>query len=73
MKHARRIAVIGLALALSACAATLVQPWQKRALAMPAMRLDGNRLHAHYQYQLYASREAASGGDTVGRGGCGCN
>jgi hypothetical protein len=50
-----------------------VQPWQKRALAKPAMRLDGNRLEAHYKYQLYASREGASGGDTVGRGGCGCN
>jgi hypothetical protein len=63
-----------IALSMSACATTrAVQPWEKRALAKPAMRIERSRLESHYAYQLYASREGSNGGDAVGRGGCGCN
>jgi len=68
-------AVVSLALGpLSGCA-TLepVQPWEKRALAKPSMRFDGDRLETHYARQLYSSKESANGGDSVGAGSCGCN
>jgi hypothetical protein len=61
-------------LCLGACASLPpVQPWQKRALAQPSMRFDGNRQEADFRKQLYAAKEGASGGDGVGAGGCGCN
>lgn len=47
-----------------------VQPWQKGELARPEMRFDANDggLEAH----VFASREAAAGGERAGGGGCGC-
>jgi hypothetical protein len=60
-------------LALNACALEPVQPWQKRALAQRSMRLEPNRLEADFETQIYASKEAATGAQGVGAGGCGCN
>ena len=69
----RRPALAAAAAALALCAgcASLepVQPWQKGELARPEMRFDaGGGLESH----VYASREAASGGERAGGGGCGC-
>jgi hypothetical protein len=50
-----------------------VQPWQKGALAQPAMRFDRDRLEARFAAHTYDSKEAASGSGSVGGGGCGCN
>jgi hypothetical protein len=62
---------LGLWLATSGC--VNVKPWQRGALADPIMQADrdplGDRLYEH----IYFSREAASGGRSVGGGGCGCN
>ncbi|HEY1150029.1 MAG TPA: DUF4266 domain-containing protein [Pseudoduganella sp.] len=63
-----------LALGLSACAMVQpVAPWEKGALARPAMRFDGNRLESAYSAHTYDSKEAAFGSGSVGGGGCGCN
>lgn len=50
-----------------------VKPWEKGALAKPAMAFEGDRLESMLSEHVYASREAASGGNGVGGGGCGCN
>lgn len=50
-----------------------VKPWERGALADPIMQPDrdpqGDMLREH----IYFSREAASGGKSIGGGGCGCN
>jgi hypothetical protein len=55
----------------SGCAT--VKPWQREALADPIMQPGRNPLAAAQLDHVYFSREAASGGTTVGGGGCGCN
>jgi len=73
--HLSRTLVVVLSLAgLAGCGAlTPVQPWQKGVLAKPEMSFDGDRLEAGFAEHTYSSKEAASGGSSVGGGGCGCN
>lgn len=52
---------------------TTVKPWQREALADPIMQPGRNPIAAGQLDHVYFSREAASGGTTVGGGGCGCN
>jgi hypothetical protein len=60
--------------AISGCALIQpVQPWEKGTLARPEMMIGGDPLEAKFSEHIYASREAASGGASVGGGGCGCN
>jgi hypothetical protein len=49
------------------------QAWQKGNLARPEMTMDKDALEAAFVSHVHFSREAASGGDGVGGGGCGCN
>jgi len=49
------------------------QPWEKAELARPEMLMQGDPLDARFTAHIYASKEAAAGGDGVGGGGCGCN
>jgi len=56
---------------LAGCAT--VQPWEKGHLAKPIMAFDPDPLTARQHKQIYTSKEAASGGQGVGTGGCGCN
>lgn len=50
-----------------------VQPWERGALAKPAMLIEGDTLEARFNEHIYTSKEGASGGSGVGGGGCGCN
>ena len=69
-----RIAAACLACALAGCAAYAPpKPWEKGDLARPAMRFDADPLAAKLTQHVYQSKEGASGGATVGGGGCGCN
>lgn len=61
-----------LVLGLSACAAA-PKAWERGRLARPEMAWEPDALTATYRDQVYFSKEAASGGATVGGGGCGCN
>jgi Domain of unknown function (DUF4266) len=59
---------------LGGCAAIgQVKPWEKGVLAKPAMSFEGDRLDSMLTEHVYTSKEAASGGNGVGGGGCGCN
>ena len=72
--HGMRCALLLLALATSGCALIEpVQPWQRGDLARAEMAFEPDPLQAAYWRHVEFSKEAASGGATLGGGGCGCN
>ena len=66
-----RILLITSVLTLSAC--TTVQPWEKDLLAKPSMALVADENEIFLDEHIYFSKEASTGGQSVGGGGCGCN
>jgi hypothetical protein len=56
---------------LGGCAA--VQPWDRDVLARPDMQIVSDPLDAAVDEHIYFSKEASSGGQGFGGGGCGCN
>lgn len=50
-----------------------VKAWQKNILAKDEMKLEGDSIDAYVDDHMYFSKEASSGGKSVGGGGCGCN
>lgn len=58
-------------LALAAC--STVEPYQKGNLADYTMRSDRDELASVMTSHIQFSREASTGGEGVGGGGCGCN
>ena len=60
-------------LALVAAACTPVAPYQRGYLAREDMALDASPGTARVLEKTYSAKEAASGGASVGGGGCGCN
>ena len=57
--------------AFSGCAT--VEPYQKGNLADYTMRSDRDELASVMTSHIQFSREASTGGEGVGGGGCGCN
>jgi hypothetical protein len=67
-------AAIMLVAALVACAGCAgVAPYQRGYLARPDMAFDASSGVAKAIEKTYSAKEAASGGASVGGGGCGCN
>jgi len=60
-----------LVLTLAGC--TAVAPYQRGYLARPDMALEAGIGNAKALEKTYSAKEAASGGASVGGGGCGCN
>ncbi|HET6250067.1 MAG TPA: DUF4266 domain-containing protein [Tepidisphaeraceae bacterium] len=60
-------------LLLLAAGCTTVKPWERGVLADPIMQPDRDPIAQGQLEHVYFSREAASGGRSVGGGGCGCN
>ena len=71
MKSKLLLALSLAALPISGC--VNVKPWQRGALADITMRADRDPLGDRFAEHTYFSREAATGGRSVGGGGCGCN
>lgn len=67
----RSFIVTVVALLISSC--TTVQPWERGTLARPEMQLNTNALESELYDQVYYSKEASTGGNTVAGAGCGCN
>ncbi len=68
--------VCTLLITLQACAAfklEQVKPWQKGILAEEAMQLDADPTESFADEHIYFSKEASTGGKSIGGGGCGCN
>lgn len=69
-----RILFFTLLLALLAGCSTLgVEPWERDLLAKQSMQPVPDFFDHFYDEHIYFSKEAASGGQGVGGGGCGCN
>ncbi|MGB5455508.1 MAG: DUF4266 domain-containing protein [Gammaproteobacteria bacterium] len=50
-----------------------VKPWDKDLLAKESMQLVPDYFENFYDEHIYFSKEASTGGQSVGGGGCGCN
>jgi hypothetical protein len=50
-----------------------VKPWEKDVLAQPAMQFPQDKMFSFSDNHIFFSKEASTGGDGVGGGGCGCN
>ena len=59
------------AVLLTGCAT--VEPWEKGTLADYTMKPDRDELASVMTSHIQFSREASTGGEGVGGGGCGCN
>ena len=66
--------ILALAIAAALLAGCVeVAPYQRGYLARPDMALDPTPGTAKALEKTYSAKEAASGGASVGGGGCGCN
>ena len=55
------------------CSSLGVQPWDRDVLARDDMQLVSDPIEASLDDHIYFSKEASSGGQGFGGGGCGCN
>ncbi|MCK5335454.1 MAG: DUF4266 domain-containing protein [Gammaproteobacteria bacterium] len=58
---------------VSACSIQPVKPWEKDLLAKPSMQLIADEVENALDEHIYFSKEASTGGQAIGGGGCGCN
>jgi hypothetical protein len=58
---------------LTACTLGPVHPWDRDLLAEEKMQLVPDPVENFLDEHIYFSKEAASGGQGIGGGGCGCN
>jgi hypothetical protein len=70
---ARIVCLVACAAALSACATTPVQPWERAHLARWDMRWDPDSAQTALKQHTYFSKEGSSGLIGAAGGGCGCN
>jgi hypothetical protein len=69
-----RLSVLAVVFAASAgCANVGVKPWQRGVLARDDMQIVADPLDSAIDEHIYFSKEASSGGQGFGGGGCGCN
>lgn len=70
-KPAAALGLAAVVTVLTGCAG--VEPWDRDVLARPEMQLISDPLEAATDEHIYFSKEASSGGQGFGGGGCGCN
>jgi len=69
-----RLMLVGAGLLLVyGCAVQSVEPWQRDLLSEEHMQLVPDGVTNGLDEHIYFSKEASSGGQGVGGGGCGCN
>jgi hypothetical protein len=64
---------LAMALAVLAGGCATVRPWDRDLLAEKGMRLIPCPMLHSIDEHIYFSKEASTGGQDVGGGGCGCN
>ena len=69
----RLVSILSMLIFLTGCNSLGVQPWERDLLAKDSMQLVPDYLDNFYDEHIYFSKEASSGGQGVGGGGCGCN
>jgi hypothetical protein len=65
------LAAGGAAVLMTGCAT--IEPWDRDVLARPDMQLVSDPIEVATDEHIYFSKEASSGGQGFGGGGCGCN
>jgi len=70
-KRTVRIALLTVIGGLAGCAT--VEPWDRDVLARPDMQIVSDPSEVAADEHIYFSKEASSGGQGFGGGGCGCN
>lgn len=65
--------ILLITLVSTGCILQEVKPWERDILAQDKMKLDPSPVETGLDEHIYFSKEAASGGQGVGGGGCGCN
>jgi len=50
-----------------------VNPWDKDILAQKDMQFPADGMFSYSDDHIFFSKEASTGGNSVGGGGCGCN
>jgi len=73
MKTRKSLWFFGALVTLGLTGCQNVKPWQRGTLADYTMRADRDPLGEAQSEHIFFSREMASGGRSVGGGGCGCN
>lgn len=58
---------------LFGCSELGVKPWERDLLAQDDMNIISEPLESGLNDHIYFSKEASSGGQGFGGGGCGCN
>ncbi|VAW53411.1 putative lipoprotein [hydrothermal vent metagenome] len=58
---------------LTGCSSMGVEPWERDLLAKDSMQPVPHYFDNYFDEHIYFSKEASSGGQGVGGGGCGCN
>jgi Domain of unknown function (DUF4266) len=69
----RTILIVILFSLISACEIQPVKPWERGILAKPSMQLTADEVENALDEHIYFSKEASTGGQAIGGGGCGCN
>ena len=67
------LSFVALGTGCSSASLVRVRPWERGLLADPIMDPNRDPLGAAMMDHVATSREAASGGRSVGGAGCGCN
>ena len=67
------MAIMFMLISIQACSSMGIQPWERDLLAKDSMQLVPDYLDNFMDEHIYFSKEASSGGQGVGGGGCGCN
>lgn len=67
------IALLSASAVLAGCSGMGVQAWDRDVLARDDMQLVSDPIEASLDEHIYFSKEASSGGQGFGGGGCGCN
>lgn len=68
-----RFSLIVLLVLSTGCANLGTEPWERQDLAKQEMLLISDPIEAATDDHIYFSKEASSGGQSFGGGGCGCN
>ena len=75
-----KITTIIACLSISACSTVQnistsenVKPWEKNVLAQKSMQIPNDDMFSYSDDHIFFSKEASTGGNGVGGGGCGCN
>ena len=69
----RYIIVFSCFLFFDGCTLEPVKPWDRDLLAKEKMQLIPDSMEQTFDSHIYFSKEASTGGESVGGGGCGCN